>query len=147
MKCSVTVKGGEGGDSSNNNPPADNTGATVTYNGSDYQITSDKEGARTAMLVKAKNAKSVTIPASVKLNDQIYEVNSIKAKAFSKSKAKKLTVKTKKLSKARVKGSLKGSKIKKVKVKVGKKKTNKKYVKKYKKYFKKKNCGKKVRVY
>ena len=147
MKCSVTVTGGEGGDSSNNNPPADNTGATVTYNGSDYQITSDKEGARTAMLVKAKNAKSVTIPASVKLNDQTYEVNSIKAKAFSKSKAKKLTVKTKKLSKARVKGSLKGSKIKKVKVKVGKKKTNKKYVKKYKKYFKKKNCGKKVRVY
>ena len=149
MKCSVTVKGGEGGDSSNinNNPPADNTGATVTYGGSDYQITSDKEGARTAMLVKAKNAKRVTIPASVKLNDRTYEVNSIKAKAFSKSKAKKLTVKTKKLSKARVKGSLKGSKIKKVKVKVGKKKTNKKYVKKYKNYFKKKNCGKKVKVY
>lgn len=149
MKCSVTVKGEEGGDSSNinNNPPADNTGATVTYGGSDYQITSDKEGARTAMLVKAKNAKSVTIPASVKLNDRTYEVNSIKAKAFSKSKAKKLTIKTKKLSKSRVKGSLKGSKIKKVKVKVGKKKTNKKYVKKYRKYFTKKNCGKKVKVY
>ena len=145
MKCSVTVKGGESGGGSST--PADNTGATVKYSGSTYQITSDKEGARTAMLVKAKNKKSVTIPASVKLNGKTYEVNKIKAKAFKKSKAKKLTIKTKKLSKSRVKGSLKGSKIKKVKVKVGKKKTNKKYVKKYRKYFTKKNCGKKVKVY
>ncbi len=148
MKCSVTVKGDEGGGSNNNNnTPADNTGAKVKYRGSTYQITSDKEGARTAMLVKAKNKKSVTIPASVKLNGKTYEVNKIKAKAFKKSKAKKLIIKTKKLSKSRVKGSLKGSKIKKVKVKVGKKKTNKKYVKKYRKYFTKKNCGKKVKVY
>lgn len=59
---------------------------------------------------------------------------------------KTITVKSKKLSKKRVKGALKGSKVKTVKVKVGSKKTNKKYVKKYKKYFSKKNCGKKVKV-
>ena len=45
-----------------------------------------------------------------------------------------------------MKGSLKGSKVKKVKVRVGKKKLNKKYAKKYRKYFTKKNCGKKVKV-
>lgn len=62
------------------------------------------------------------------------------------AKVKTLTVKTKDLTKASVKGSLKGSKVKTVKVRVGKKKTNKKYIRKYKKIFTKKNCGKKVRV-
>ena len=47
--------------------------------------------------------------------------------------------KTTKLSKKRVKKSLKGSSVKTVKVKKSK-------VKKYKKYFTKKNCGKKVKV-
>ena len=45
-----------------------------------------------------------------------------------------------------VRGSLKGSKVRKVKVKVGKKKVNKQYAKKYKKIFTKKNAGKKVKV-
>ena len=47
--------------------------------------------------------------------------------------------KTTKLTKAGVKGSLKGSFVKTVKVKKSK-------IKKYKKFFKKKNCGKKVTV-
>ena len=60
--------------------------------------------------------------------------------------AKTLVVKTKKLKKKSVRGSLKGSNVKKVKVQVGSKKVNKKYVKKYKKIFTKKNAGKKVKV-
>ena len=57
-----------------------------------------------------------------------------------------LVVRSKKLKKAKVKKSLKGSSITRVKVEVGNKKTNKKYVKKYKKIFTKKNAGKKVKV-
>ena len=69
--------------------------------------------------------------------------------AYALSGAKKLTVltlKTKKLSKKSVKGSLKGSSVKTVRVKVGTIAANKKYVKKYKKIFTKTNCGKKVKV-
>ncbi|MBR2654449.1 MAG: CotH kinase family protein [Lachnospiraceae bacterium] len=139
LRCKVTVKDG--------NTPANYTGRTVKRNGSTYKITSDKAGSRTAMLVKAKNAKTVTIPATVKFGGRTYSVNKIKSKAFAKSKATKLIVKTKKLSKARVKGSLKKSKVTSIKVKVGRKKLNRKYVKKYKKYFTKKNAGKRVKVY
>lgn len=76
------------------------------------------------------------------------KVKKISKGAFKNyKKAKTLVVKTKKLKKASVKKSLKGSKISKVKVKVSKKKkANKKYVKKYKKIFTKKNAGKKVKV-
>lgn len=74
------------------------------------------------------------------------KVKGISKKAFAKyTKAKTLTVKTKKLTKESVKNSLKGSKVTTVKVKVSSKaKTNKKYVKTYKKYFAKANSGKKV---
>ena len=122
-------------------------GKTVKVSGNTYKITSDTSGSRTCKLIKAKNSKRVTIPASIKYNDKTFSVNQIDAKAFAKSKkVRTVTVKTKKLSKARVKNSLKGSKVKTIKVKVGKKKVNKKYIKKYKKYFTKKNAGKKVRV-
>ena len=66
--------------------------------------------------------------------------------AVSKSKATKMVIKTKLLKKAKVKGSLKGSKIKTVQVKVGSKSVNKKFVKKYKKIFTKSNAGRKVTV-
>ena len=62
-------------------------------------------------------------------------VTSIKAGAFSSSKATKIVLKTKNLKKSGVKGCFKGSKIKTVQVKVGSKKTNKKCVKAYKKFF------------
>ncbi|MBR3330444.1 MAG: CotH kinase family protein [Mogibacterium sp.] len=135
LKCKVSVT------------PLSTVGMTVEVGGSTYEITSDEEDSRTAMLVQPKNAKTVTIPASVEFYGKTYDVTKIKAKAFSKAKkARTVVVKTKKLTKASVKGSLKGSKVKKIKVKVGKKKVNKKYAKKYRKYFKKKNSGKKVKV-
>jgi len=75
------------------------------------------------------------------------KVKKISSSAFSKyKKAGTLTVKTKKLKKASVKNSLKGSKITKVQVKIGSKKVNKQYVKKYKTIFTKKNAGRKARV-
>lgn len=135
LRCQVTVR------------PESNEGLTVQHKGSTYRITSDEEGNRTAMLIKAKNAKTVTIPATVSLYGEKYNVTAIKAKAFAKSKATKLIVKTKKLKKATVKKSLKKSKVTKIKVKVGKKKVNKKFVKKYKKIFTKKNAGKGVKVW
>ena len=123
---------------------------------------------KTAEFTKAKNKKSVTVPATVTVNGETLNVTQVGAKAFTGkkirtvtigknvskimknafkgSKATKMIVKSKKLKKASVKGSLKGSKIKTVQVKVGKKKDNKKYVKKYKKIFTKKNAGKKAKV-
>ncbi len=130
LKCKVTV-----------------TGRRVKKSGSIYEITSEKAGSRTATLVKARNAKGVTIPATITSGGHKYSVNRIKTKAFAKSKATKVIIRTKKLTKTRVKGSLKGSKVKTIKVKVGTKSLNKKYVKRYKKYFTKNNAGKKVKVY
>lgn len=133
-KCKVTVN------------PLNYVGKTVKVKGNTYKITSDKKGKRTVTLVKAKNAKSVVIPATIKYKGKTYSVNKIQAKAFKKSKATKVTIKTKKLTKKTVRNALKGSKVKTIKVKVGKKKINKKFAKKYKKIFTKKNCGKKVKV-
>jgi hypothetical protein len=100
-----------------------------------------------ASTLAAAYAKAGVNPDSVATVVLGKKVKKIKKGSFQNLKnASTLVVKSKKLTKARVKGSLKGSSITKVKVNVGKKKTNKKYVKKYKKYFTKKNCGKKVRV-
>ena len=154
LKCKVTVNGDDGNtpaDGSGTDKPdagaiADQTGTAVIFNGGNYVITSDTADSRTAMLVKAPNAKTMVLPAYIESGGKQYSVNAINAKAFAKTKATKLIVKTKKLTKASVKGSLKGSKVKRVKVKVGRKKLNKKYVKKYRKYFTKKNCGRRVKV-
>ncbi len=73
-------------------------------------------------------------------------VKKISRSAFKGTEVNTLIVKSKKLTKKSVKGSLKGSKIRAVKVKIGKKKTNKRYVKKYKTFFTKKNAGRKVSV-
>ena len=151
--------------------PAVQKGATYTVSGQSVKVTkaatATSNGAVT--FTKAKNAKSVVIPKTVKLADgKVYNVTTVGAKAFTGkkirkvtvganvsklakyalkgSKATKLVVKTKKLKKSSVKGSLKGSKVKTVQVKVGKKKVNKKYIKKYKKIFTKKNAGKRVAV-
>jgi len=146
--------------------PALKNGQKAKVSGNEFQVINAK--AKTARMIKAKNAKSVSVPATVKVNGQTLKVTEIGAKAFTAkkiksvtvsanvtkiaknafkgSKATKVTVKSKKLKKASVKGSLKGSKVKTVKVKVGNKKANKTYVKKYKKIFTKKNAGKKVTV-
>lgn len=123
---------------------------------------------RTVAFTKAPNKKSVMVPATVTINKKKYSVTEINANAFKGKKIRtvtigknvkkirknafkgsavtKLIVKTKKLKKATVKGSLKSSKVKTVQVKVGKKSDNKKYVKAYKKIFTKANAGKKVKV-
>ena len=142
-------------------------GQTVKVSGNSYKVTSVKD--KKVQFTKAKNSKSVSVPKTVTINGKKYKVTNIGAKAFTGkkirtvtvganvkkltkyalkgSKATKLVLKTKLLSKSRVKGSLKSSKIKKVKVSVGSKKTNRKYVKKYRKYFTKKNAGKAAKVY
>ena len=141
-------------------------GKTYKVKGQSFKVTKVAKGKKVGYVTftKAKNAKSVTVPATVKLADKkTYKVNVVGAKAFTakkirtvtvganvtkltknafaKSKATKVTLKTKKLKKSSVKGSLKGSKVKTIKVKAGKK-----VVKKYKKIFTKKNAGKKVKV-
>ena len=146
-------------------------GKTYKAAGQTYKVTKVAAGttAGTVTFIKAKNAKIVTVPATVKLADsKTYTVNKVGAKAFtakkvrsvtigknvaqlsigafSNSKATKMVIKTKLLKKAKVKGSLRGSKIKTVKVKVGSGSVNKKFVKKYKKMFTKKNAGRKVTV-
>ena len=124
--------------------PTDKTpvGSVHNVGGSKYVVTS----AGTVSLAKAKSKKSMTLQAAVKIEGKTFNVTGISAKAFKGTKVKTLTVKSKKLTKKSVKGSLRGSKVKTVKVKVGKKKVNKKYAKKYKKIFTKKNAGKKVAV-
>ncbi len=140
-------------------------GKTIRVKGSRYVIT----GKKTIALKQAKNIKSFTVPDSVKLlNDRTYKVTQINENAFTGkkitsitigknvkklkknalkgSKATKLIIKTSKLTKASVKGSLSGSKIKTIKVSVGSKTANKKIIAKYKKYFTKANAGRKVYV-
>ncbi len=121
--------------------------AVITVGGSQYELIQASElGGPKATLVKAKRAGTVTIPATIKNAGKVYQVKGIKAGAFKGSKVTKVTVKTKKLTRASVKNSMKGSKVKTIKVKVGSKKLNKKYVKIYKKHFSKANCGKKIKV-
>ena len=149
--------------------PADKAlknGGKYTAAGASYKVISAK--ARTVALVKAKNVKSVSVPATVKISGKSCKVVQVKANAFTGKKIRKVTVgknvkkldkyafvkskattvvlKTKGLKKSTVKGCFKSSKVKTVQVKVGTKKQNKKMVKTYKKMFTKKNCGKKVKV-
>ena len=133
------------------NPPAQPSGSTAidTSAGTSHEVDGNTYtilSADTAAFAKAKNAKTVTVPDAVVIGSKTFGITQINTNAFKGSKATKLIVRTKKLTKKSVKGSLKGSKIKTVKVKVGKKSVNKKYVKKYKKIFTKKNAGKKVSV-
>ena len=146
-------------------------GSTYAVNSQKYKVTkvATAKTKGTVTFTKAKNAKKVVVPKTVKLKDgRTYKVTIVGAKAFTAkkirtvtisanvttlkafafkgSKATKVIVKTKKFKKAKVKKSLKGSKVKYVVVKVGTKKANKTYVKKYKKFFTKANAGKKVTV-
>lgn len=119
----------------------------VTVNGSVYEILQHKQvGGPAARLVKAKNAKSMTIPATVSYKGVRYDVKGIQPNAFKGSKAKTVTIKTRMLSKSSVKKSLQGSSVKTIKVNTVNKKLSKSFVKKYKKFFTKSNCGKKVKV-
>ena len=141
-------------------------GTTKAVAAGTVEVTSAE--AKTVEFTAAKNKKSVTVPATVKIDGKTYKVTTVDAAAFKGSKIRSvtigknvdkieknafkgskvttLTIKSKSLDKGSVKGSLKGSKVKTVKVKVGNKKENKTYVKKYKKIFTKVNAGKKVKV-
>ena len=119
----------------------------VTVNGSVYEVLQNKQiGGPAARLVKAKNAKSVTIPSMIKYKGVHYCVTGIQPNAFKSSNATKVTIKTIKFSKSSVRSCMAGSKVKTVKVKAENKKLSKSIAKKYKKFFTKGNCGKKVKV-
>ncbi len=125
---------------------------------------------RTVAFIKAKKAgKKITVPKTVKINGKKYAVTeiapgafkeskavsvivgenirTIRPKAFKKSKVTKLIIKSRKLTKKSVKGSLKSSKVKKLKIDTGNRKLKKKYLKRYKKIFTLKNAGRKVKCY
>ena len=141
-------------------------GQKFTAGGKSYVVLSVAK--KTAALTGVNNARSITVPDTVKCtgtNLKVVQINAgalkgskirkvtigkniavMKAGAFKGSKATSLVIRTKKLTRKSVKGALKGSKVKKIKVKPGSAKVNKKYVKKYKKIFAKKVSGKKVTV-
>jgi hypothetical protein len=137
---------------------SDTEPACVTVTINDPAATPAAAAAVTSITVNTKTVNAKKLNAAVaKAGGSNEYVTTIvlgkKVKKISKStfknypNAKTLVVKTKKLKRASVKKSLKGSKITNVKVKVSsKKKINKKYVRKYKKIFTKKNAGKKVKV-
>lgn len=141
-------------------------GTTFSVDNGTIKVTSVWDG--TASFIKAKNVKDMEIPETAVINGDTFKITKIETKAFkgkkiksvtigkniskisknafSGSSATKITIKTKKLKKSSVKGSLNNSKVKTIKVKVGTKEENGIYVKRYKKYFTKKNVGKKVTV-
>jgi len=145
-------------------------GTIHKYGGNTYKIlkkaTSKTSG--TVALTKAKNKKSVKIPATIKILGKKYKVTRINAgafkgkkirtvtvgknvkvikkNAFKGSKAYRVILKTRLLKKAKVKGCLKGSAVRSVSVKIGKKTVNKKYVKKYRKIFTWTNAGRRPSV-
>ena len=138
---------------------------SITVSGGTVNVLSFTE--KTAAFTKAKNKKSVVVPATVTIEGNTYRVTQIaenaftgknirtvtigknveviRNNAFKGSKVNKLIMKTKLLTKATVKGSLKKSKVNTIQIKVGSKKTNKTFKKLYKKYFAKSNSGKKVK--
>ena len=137
-------------------------GTKVKAGGQEYKVIN----ATTAAFTKAKNKKSVTVPATITANGRKFAVTQVNAKAFKGKKirtvtigknvtkikanafkgspATKLILKTKLLKKKTVKNALKGSKISTAQVKVGKSSANKKIKKAYKKFFTKKVLGRNV---
>ena len=132
--------------------------AAVSYGKVSYTVTSIGQKA----FRNCKKLKKLTIPASVKIIGKEAFLNCKKLKkltipasvksigtgAFRGCKAlKTLVIRTELLTKKGVKGSLKGSKVEKVKVKLGSKKRNQQYVRKYRKFFRKANSGRYVVVF
>ena len=120
------------------------TGKVFKVGGNKYKLLSIS--GNTVAFIKAKNKKTVTIPATVKFKGAKYKVIQINANSFKSSKATKIILKTDYLTKKSVKNSLKGSKVKTVQVSIGTKEVNKAAVKAYKKFFTKKVVGKKVKI-
>lgn len=92
-------------------------------------------------------AKKVTAKKAKKTYTIGKNVIGYSKRAFAGSAYTTLVVKSKRLTKASMKGALKGSKVKTIRVKVSKKhKVNKKWARAYKKVFAKKACGKSVKL-
>lgn len=133
--------------------------------GATYAVTSaDKKTVR--FMGTVGNAKTVTVPNTVKIDGKKYKVTSIADNAFKNNtkvtsviigsnvtsigksafkgaaKLKTITIKSAKLTKKTTKNCLKGSAVKTVRLKGNAVKMYKKYVK----YFAKANCGKTVTV-
>ena len=89
-----------------------------------------------------RKAKTLEIPAKIKRKKVKYKVVSIGAGAFAGTGAKTLKVTSTKFSAARVKDSLRGSRVKTIKLVGSAKKKKSAYVK----YFKRANSGKSVKV-
>ena len=89
------------------------------------------------------NGKVKKLSSNLARTQHIFGLNAFKGAKGLRT----LTVKSKKLTKKKVRNSLKGSSVTVVKVKVGGTKANRTYVKKYRQIFTKKNCGKYVHVY
>ena len=130
------------------------------------KVTSVKK--KTVSFTKAKNKRSVKVPATVKIEGKTYKVTKVGPKAFTgskikivtlsknittlaknafaKSKVGKIIIKTTLLKKTKILGSMKNSKVKTAVISLGKASLNKKYVKKYRPWFTKPIAGKKVKV-
>ena len=145
-------------------------GTVKKVSGQSYTITkAASSGTRgTVSFKKASNKKSVTVPASVKIGGKTYLVTVVETKAFtgsrirtvtiganvkalrknafSKSRAVRVILKTRKLTRSNVRNCLKGSTVKTIQVKLGTKKLNGTYIKKYKAWFTKAHAGRKAAV-
>ena len=104
-------------------------------------------GAWTTIVAAAKKSAVLTVPLSVKVGNKRYAVRGIEPKAFAGTKATKLVIEAKGLSKKSLRNCLKGSKIQRVVVRAYKStKKNEDYALLLKKYLTKAVCGKTVKV-
>ncbi|MBQ6623472.1 MAG: hypothetical protein IJH57_02520, partial [Mogibacterium sp.] len=110
---------------------------TVTVNAATVNATAINKAVKAA----GGSSKYVT---KIVLGKKVKRISKGAFKSYTKVKT--LEIRSKKLKKNYVRGSLKNSKVTTIKVNVGKKKANMTYVNKYKKIFTKKNVGKKVKI-
>lgn len=101
----------------------------------------------TTIIAAAKKSAVLTVPLSVKVGNKRYAVRGIEPKAFAGTKATKLVIEAKGLSKKSLRNCLKGSKIQRVVVRAyNSTKKNEDYALLLKKYLTKAVCGKTVKV-
>ncbi|MGN0959160.1 MAG: hypothetical protein ACI4OC_00265, partial [Coriobacteriales bacterium] len=125
-------------------------GAEFAQGNADYVISSVKSQTvayAAPATSKAKKSAVLTVPLSVKVGNERYAVRGIEPKAFAGTKATKLVIEAKGLSKKSLRNCLKGSKIQRVVVRAYKStKKNDDYALLLKKYLTKAVCGKTVKV-
>lgn len=125
-------------------------GAEFAQGNADYVISSVKSQTvayAAPARAKAKKNAVLTVPLSVKVGNERYAVRGIEPKAFAGTKATKLVIEAKGLSKKSLRNCLKGSKIQRVVVRAYKStKKNEDYALLLKKYLAKSNSGRNVKV-